>query len=170
MIDGVHQCSKRASLRILDLPKTNTSMNVCHVIRWRSVQIWIPRVMEWRRGWGPIWAKQLTLSWPICENRVFSINLNSAGGTFLWSLSSICLSTAECSAPRYERSECSQSTKDKRFSELSLSSVTGLFYIFLVGVILSCIIAFTEFLITAKAESEKLRIDFREILRIKMIE
>ena len=70
----------------------------------------------------------------------------------------------------YERSECSQSAKDKRFSELSLSSVTGLFYIFLFGVILSCIIAFAEFLITAKAESEKLRIDFREILRIKMIE
>ena len=71
---------------------------------------------------------------------------------------------------RYERSECSQSAKDKRFSELSLSSVTGLFYIFLVGVILSCVIAFTEFMITAKAESEKLHIDFREILRIKMIE
>jgi hypothetical protein len=74
------------------------------------------------------------------------------------------------SISRYERSECSQSTKDKRFSELSLSSVTGLFYIFLFGVILSCVIAFTEFLITAKAESEKLNIDFREILRIKMIE
>jgi hypothetical protein len=71
---------------------------------------------------------------------------------------------------RYERSECSQSTKDKRFSELSLSSVTGLFYIFLFGIILSCVIAFAEFLITAKTESEKLHIDFREILRIKMIE
>jgi hypothetical protein len=72
--------------------------------------------------------------------------------------------------PRFERSECSQSAKDKRFSELSLSSVTGLFYIFLFGIILSCVIAFTEFLITAKAESEKLQIGFREILRIKMIE
>jgi hypothetical protein len=71
---------------------------------------------------------------------------------------------------RYERSECSLSTKDKRFSELSLSSVTGLFYIFLFGIILSCVIAFTEFLMTAKAESEKLDVDFREILRIKMIE
>ncbi|CAF2405670.1 unnamed protein product [Rotaria sp. Silwood2] len=70
----------------------------------------------------------------------------------------------------FERSECSQSTKDKRFSQLSLSSVTGLFYIFLFGIILSCVIAFTEFLITAKAESEQLQIDFREILRIKMIE
>ncbi|CAF0977628.1 unnamed protein product [Rotaria sp. Silwood1] len=70
----------------------------------------------------------------------------------------------------FERSECSQSTKDKRFSKLSLSSVTGLFYIFLFGIILSCVIAFTEFLITAKAESEQLQIDFREILRIKMIE
>lgn len=71
---------------------------------------------------------------------------------------------------RYDRSECSQATKDKRFSELSLSSVTGLFYIFLFGIILSCIIAFTEFIITAKNESETLKIDFREILRIKMIE
>jgi hypothetical protein len=53
---------------------------------------------------------------------------------------------------------------------LSLSSVTGLFYIFLFGIILSCVIAFTEFLMTAKAESEKLDVDFREILRIKMIE
>ncbi|CAF1245495.1 unnamed protein product [Rotaria sordida] len=70
----------------------------------------------------------------------------------------------------FDRSECSQTAKDKRFSELSLSSVTGLFYIFLFGIMLSCIIAFTEFLITAKAESEQLRIDFREILRIKMIE
>jgi len=35
---------------------------------------------------------------------------------------------------------------------------------------LSCVIAFTEFLITAKTESERLNIDFREILRIKMIE
>ncbi|CAF4648178.1 unnamed protein product, partial [Rotaria magnacalcarata] len=32
------------------------------------------------------------------------------------------------------------------------------------------VIAFTEFLITAKTESEQLNIDFREILRIKMIE
>jgi len=71
---------------------------------------------------------------------------------------------------RYERSECSLNTKDKRFSELSLSSVTGLFYIFLFGIILSCIIAFMEFLITAKNESETLNINFREILRIKMIE
>lgn len=71
---------------------------------------------------------------------------------------------------RYERSQCSQSGEDKRYSELSLSSVTGLFYIFLFGIILSCVIAFTEFLITAKTESEKLHIDFREILRIKMIE
>ncbi|CAF1156157.1 unnamed protein product [Adineta steineri] len=70
----------------------------------------------------------------------------------------------------YERSECSLTAKDKRFSELSLSSVTGLFYIFLFGIILSCVIAFSEFLITAKAESEKLQISFREILRIKMIE
>ncbi|CAF0723950.1 unnamed protein product [Adineta ricciae] len=70
----------------------------------------------------------------------------------------------------YERSECSLSSKDKRFSELSLSSVTGLFYIFLFGIIVSCLIAFTEFLITAKAESEKLEVSFREILRIKMIE
>ncbi|UJR21339.1 hypothetical protein I4U23_024433 [Adineta vaga] len=70
----------------------------------------------------------------------------------------------------YERSECSLSSKDKRFSELSLSSVTGLFYIFLFGIIVSCTIAFTEFLITAKSESEKLEISFREILRIKMIE
>lgn len=62
------------------------------------------------------------------------------------------------------------SSKDKRFSELSLSSVTGLFYIFLFGVILSCLIAFTEFLITAKAESEQLEVSFQEILRIKMIE
>ncbi len=53
---------------------------------------------------------------------------------------------------------------------MSLSSVTGLFYIFLFGIILSCVIAFTEFLITAKTESEKLHISFREILRIKMIE
>lgn len=71
---------------------------------------------------------------------------------------------------RYEVSECSQTGKDKRFSELSLSSVTGLFFIFVFGIILSCIIAFTEFLITAKSESEILKIDFREILRIKMIE
>ncbi|CAF0746219.1 unnamed protein product [Adineta steineri] len=70
----------------------------------------------------------------------------------------------------YERSECSQSSKDKRFSELSLSSVTGLFYIFLFGIILSCVIAFTEFLITAKTDSETLNMGFREILRIKMIE
>ncbi|CAF0962275.1 unnamed protein product [Adineta ricciae] len=70
----------------------------------------------------------------------------------------------------YDRSECSKNTKDKRFSELSLSSVTGLFYIFLFGIILSCFIAFTEFLITAKTESETLNIGFREILRIKMIE
>ncbi|CAF3438343.1 unnamed protein product [Rotaria socialis] len=70
----------------------------------------------------------------------------------------------------FERSQCNQLAKDKRFSELSLSSVTGLFYIFLFGIILSCVIAFTEFLITAKAESEQLNIDFREILRIKMIE
>jgi len=74
------------------------------------------------------------------------------------------------SISRYERSECPQTGRDKRFSELSLSSITGLFYIFLFGVILSCVIAFTEFLITAKTESEKLQIDFREILRIKMIE
>ena len=60
--------------------------------------------------------------------------------------------------------------KDKRFSELSLSSVTGLFYIFLFGIILSCLIAFLEFLITAQAESKKLDLTFREILRIKMIE
>ncbi|UJR28098.1 hypothetical protein I4U23_009353 [Adineta vaga] len=70
----------------------------------------------------------------------------------------------------YDRSECSKNTQDKRFSELSLSSVTGLFYIFLFGIILSCFIAFTEFLITAKTESETLNIGFREILRIKMIE
>ncbi|CAF4262862.1 unnamed protein product [Rotaria socialis] len=70
----------------------------------------------------------------------------------------------------YDVSECSQTSKDKRFSELSLSSVTGLFYIFLFGIILSCLTAFTEFLITAKHDSEALRIDFREILRIKMIE
>ncbi|CAF3809797.1 unnamed protein product [Rotaria magnacalcarata] len=70
----------------------------------------------------------------------------------------------------FERSQCNQLAKDKRFSELSLSSVTGLFYIFLFGIILSCVIAFTEFLITAKTESEQLNIDFREILRIKMIE
>lgn len=76
----------------------------------------------------------------------------------------------EDSTHRYERSQCFQSSKDKRFSELSLSSVTGLFYIFLFGIILSCAIAFTEFLITAKAESEKLKIGFQEILRIKMIE
>lgn len=71
---------------------------------------------------------------------------------------------------RYDRSQCFQSTKDKRFRELSLSSVTGLFYIFLFGIILSCAIALTEFLITAKSESEKLQISFQEILRIKMIE
>lgn len=71
---------------------------------------------------------------------------------------------------RYDRSQCFQSTKDKRFRELSLSSVTGLFYIFLFGIILSCVIALTEFLITAKSESEKLQISFQEILRIKMIE
>jgi hypothetical protein len=70
----------------------------------------------------------------------------------------------------YDRSECAQTSKDKRFSELSLSSVTGLFYIFLFGIILSCIIAFTEFIITAKHESQTLKIDFKEILRIKMIE
>ncbi|CAF3366348.1 unnamed protein product [Rotaria sp. Silwood1] len=70
----------------------------------------------------------------------------------------------------YERSECTQVNKDKRFDKLSLSSVTGLFYIFLFGIILSCFIAFTEFLITAKNESETLHIDFREILRIKMVE
>ena len=70
----------------------------------------------------------------------------------------------------YERSECSQGPNDKRFSELSLSSVTGLFYIFLFGIILSCIIAFMEFLITAKTESRDLDLPFREILRIKMIE
>ncbi|CAF0775474.1 unnamed protein product [Rotaria sordida] len=70
----------------------------------------------------------------------------------------------------YDRSECTQTNKDKRFSELSLSSVTGLFYIFLFGIILSCLIAFTEFLITAKNESETLQINFREILQIKMIE
>lgn len=71
---------------------------------------------------------------------------------------------------RYEQTQCPQSTKDKRYSELSLSSVTGLFYIFLFGIILSCFIAFTEFLIQAKTESEELHTDFREILRIKMIE
>ncbi|CAF2898620.1 unnamed protein product [Rotaria sp. Silwood2] len=70
----------------------------------------------------------------------------------------------------YERSECPQANKDKRFDQLSLSSVTGLFYIFLFGIIASCLIAFTEFLITAKNESETLQINFREILRIKMIE
>ncbi|CAF0845238.1 unnamed protein product [Didymodactylos carnosus] len=70
----------------------------------------------------------------------------------------------------YERSECSTVSKDKRFSKLSLSSVTGLFYIFLFGVILSCVIAFTEFILTAKAESETLKIDFREMLKIKMVE
>ena len=70
----------------------------------------------------------------------------------------------------YDRSQCFQSSKDKRFRELSLSSVTGLFYIFLFGIILSCAIALTEFLITAKSESEKLQISFQEILRIKMIE
>jgi hypothetical protein len=71
---------------------------------------------------------------------------------------------------RYDRSECSQTTQDKRFSELSLSSVTGLFYIYLFGIILACIIAFTEFIITAKTESKALNIDLQEILRIKMIE
>lgn len=71
---------------------------------------------------------------------------------------------------RYDRSQCSSTSNDKSFSELSLSSVTGLFYIFLFGVIVSCIIGFTEFLINAKNEAETLQIDFREILRIKMIE
>ena len=70
----------------------------------------------------------------------------------------------------YERSECPKTAKDKRFSELTLSSVTGLFYIFLFGIILSIFIVFTEFLITAKHESDTLNIDMREILRIKMIE
>ncbi|CAF1453624.1 unnamed protein product, partial [Didymodactylos carnosus] len=70
----------------------------------------------------------------------------------------------------YDRSECSTVPKDKRFSKLSLSSVTGLFYIFLFGGILSCVIAFTEFILTAKAESERLKINFQEILKIKMVE
>ena len=71
---------------------------------------------------------------------------------------------------RYDRSQCTATSTDKSFSELSLSSITGLFYIFVFGVIVSCIIGLTEFLINAKNESETLQIDFREILRIKMIE
>lgn len=71
---------------------------------------------------------------------------------------------------RYERSECPKTAKDKRFSELSLSSVTGLFFIFLFGIILSCVIVLVEFIITAKVESKERDLTLREILRNKMIE
>jgi hypothetical protein len=67
----------------------------------------------------------------------------------------------------YERSECTSSgSKDsKQSTELNLANVAGMFYVLIIGLGSSMIIAFFEFLFKAKIDSNRLKQNIREVMR-----
>jgi hypothetical protein len=67
----------------------------------------------------------------------------------------------------YERSECTNvGTKDsKQSTPLNLANVAGMFYVLIIGLGLAMVIAFLEFLIKAKIDSNRLNQNIREVMR-----
>ncbi len=67
----------------------------------------------------------------------------------------------------YDRSECTNSgSKDsKQSTPLNLANVAGMFYVLIIGLGSSMVIAFLEFLFKAKIDSTRLNQNIREIMR-----
>jgi hypothetical protein len=67
----------------------------------------------------------------------------------------------------YERSECTNSgLKDsKQSTALNLANVAGMFYVLIIGLGCSMVIAFLEFLFKAKIDSIRLNQNIREVMR-----
>jgi ABC-type amino acid transport substrate-binding protein len=67
----------------------------------------------------------------------------------------------------YERSECSSSgSKDsKQSTPLNLANVAGMFYVLIIGLGSSMVIAFLEFLFKAKLDSNRLNQNIQEVMR-----
>ena len=67
----------------------------------------------------------------------------------------------------YERSECTNvGTKDsKQSTPLNLANVAGMFYVLIIGLGSAMVIAFLEFLLKAKLDSNRLNQNIQEVMR-----
>ncbi|CAF1218392.1 unnamed protein product [Adineta ricciae] len=67
----------------------------------------------------------------------------------------------------YERSECtnSKSKESKQSTALNLANVAGMFYVLIIGLGSAMVIAFLEFLVKAKLDSNRLNENIREVMR-----